>query len=324
MIRDIFLKENINKYIDVNYFIDDVMKSGHIFPINSFTFKLKLNEDCFEDASERKEAYEIRKKLILYLKSILPQNEIDMINTYLTYPLHANILYNQYNQKESELNNILKDKKITINSKIYGDIIFKFIKHIDTDKYIFTRFAHNDENDEIYIYIPKDKITMSDLASLFDNNKRLVHEIVHLIDNKNNRLTSDNYNELNRKAYFNHPNEFKAFSQDLICEFGRYIFKNNVNINKNKLNNEDYVFNILADFLEENGSEYKMKKHTIDLFVEFINSLTEQNGKVFLNMLKEYLQYICNTDKDIDLSESFTKNQLINLFRGEKYFKEAK
>ena len=37
-----------------------------------------------------------------------------------------------------------------------------------------------------------------------------------------------------------------------------------------------------------------MKKHTIDLFVEFINSLTELNVEVFLNMLKKYLQYICN------------------------------
>ena len=67
--------------------------------------------------------------------------------------------------------------------------------------------------------------------------------------NTNNSLNKPKF----RLNTTNQKNIINAFSQDLICECGRYIFKNNVNINKNKLNNEDYVFNILADFLEENG-----------------------------------------------------------------------
>lgn len=310
--KKILLEDWINEYIITNY-----------LPINVFEpildNKFYLNEDYNDNALERKDAHVIYIQFLNTIKQYLTQEELDQINTFRAFHYNkAAILYAQMLNYPSSV-----PHNFSINTK-YGLLNFEFTER---SKYTLDNniiLAYNDDTQTILLFVDDiNNITCKDILNIFRKKRRLIHEIIHFIDDRlnvlNKNVPNDDY------EYVNSPSEYKTISQDLISEFGRYLFKHYKNIDRNKLNNKEYIFDLLNEFLSTSNKDY-LKRHTeIQLFINFVSLFSDVHKKELFNKIVEYLNYIYNTDKDIDLKDStLIKNQLIKLYRAESYLKGNK
>lgn len=289
--------------------------------ITNNIFKLQLFEDYNSDAADRKDAHEIYMIFLREIKKYLNQEELDMLNAFRQYYDEARSVYRDVLNEPSILNKTLKNHGFYVSTR-YGKLGFYLLpKNEFSDVNLkAAHLAYDDEDIRIILFTSDNNytITKEDLINVFRKKRRLVHELTHYIDDVRGDLTKEA--PITKDTYVNDKYEFRAFNQDIISEFGRFIFKNHINIDKNKLTDTNYINNLLYTFLSEKNPDYKYKKEELNLFMDFIEALNKENLFIFLKNVYEYLEYVYDTDKDINLSEGFNKNQLINLFRAEEYF----
>ena len=143
-----------------------------------------------------------------------------------------------------------------------------------------------------------------------------------LIDNKLKQLHKAEYNQNDVSKYLNDPDEIRAITQQLTVMLGTYIKKYVKSIDLEKLNDIDYVAELLEELLSTKNKGYYKNKDEIEITNALFNNMSEDTKRQIISYLAEYLKDIYNTGKDIDLYEGRLKARLLRLHNPEEYLKE--
>lgn len=281
-----------------------------------------LNENT-DWTKERKECHSIYMQFCHFIENNISQEELDMINTFREYTSVAQFPYVFDLSKSSTLNAVLKNNSFILNT-VKGPLKFQFStyedENIQKDSAIF---AYDDKDQRIIFFVDDpNNVTKEEVINILRNKRRLNHEFVHFIDDMNDELKK--YNDIESEVdYINKNTEVKAIIQDLVMEFGRYIFKYHKDIKPEELKDTNTIEKYLNEFLSTNNRDYKNKYYTIQLFSTYLHNFSDDNLKLLSDTLEDYFKYVFNTEDDINLSESnnWKYKQLLRLWRGNEYFK---
>ena len=310
------LKEIVEHVFKGKEFVDNLDWKYPIYPF--FYIKEEFNNTpSKKEMQETKKIYNSLRRKIL---SSLPKEEASLIDLYKSYGSIASHRIDIDERRASAINNILQNNCINVDTP-YGNLIFEFATHkkykvgdktlcaFDTDTKHIILFVNNSSN-----------ITTLDLIKILRHRNRFTHELSHYIDDINNNLSYEEYDdtEEGELAYINNPSEFKADAQTIVSTFGSYLFKNQNDItnNYNLTNKKDieYLFNI---FLTDESSTNVIDSDDLSEFRKRIVNWTDKNKQNFGRFLYEV---ISNTQDLKDFDESKRQDNLLKLLSLEESF----
>lgn len=289
--------------------------------LSRFKWKENICED-FDNADseqDRLEASKIVRNLINFIKSKSTEAELDYLDTYIMYGDNAGYAFDVDEQRTSSLSKVLNNQnQIRIDTK-YGNLIFEFATRNQYNVSDDYKLAYDDDkNKKIIFFVENPKeLTNEDVKNFICYIRRLPHELTHYIDDMRKIAKNNPYDQNDPVAYLNDEDEHKAICRDIIDSFGRYIIKNKNFVNYKRINDINYVTDILYKFLNDTKNNVETKDD-LAMFRRQLGNFNKKN----LDRFFDYLQYVLkNTFKpeDVNLNESFTKDQLILMFRWRKY-----
>ena len=272
--------------------------------------------DNVDSKQDRLEACKIIRDLINFIKNKSTENELDYLDTYIMYGDNAGYAFDVDEQRMSSISKVLNNQnQIQIDTK-YGPLIFEFATRNQYNVPDDYKLAYDDENKKIIFFVENpNKLTNEDVKNFICYIRRLPHELTHYIDDMRKIAKNNNYDLNDPIAYLNDEDEHKAICRDIIDSFGRYIIKNKNFVDYQKINNIDYIADLLYKFLNDSNNNIETKDD-LAMFRRQLGNFSDKNKDKFF----DYLQYVLkNTFKNNNLSESFTKDELIKMFRWRKY-----
>lgn len=310
----------IEDWIDTYLIYDCCAKNlPFAYNVTPFYFKESATEEDYAYAKWRKDAQIIYLKFINWLGLNMDKADRDMLNTYRINGDIANYKYAFKKYKKSSLQDKLNNNKQIIQASKYGKIIYQFISRNKLNAPKTWEMAYDDEADIIYLFVENDDyITKEEILNIIRHPRNFEHELTHLIDNRLKIANHNQYDQSDFKQYVNDPDEFKAICQQLIVAIGTYIKKHWRNIDFDKLNDLNYIGELLYNIFDEKTLYYKKNEDNIEMYKFQIDNMDDEHKKKLFNYIRNYLLDIYDTDKDIDLNEN--RNRLIKLFRPEEYF----
>lgn len=298
--------------------INDILKHNCCMYPSPFPYlkeSFYLESEAEDLAKERYDAQVIYSKFVNFLGLNMSKDERYILNLYRTYGQQAlSRCYKQQNNIISFIPKLKANNYQIVQSSKYGKIVYEFNSHAELNVSNSLIMAYDNETYIIHLFVEdKEKIKLIEIIDFIRYKRRFIHELTHFIDDKLKQSKNLNYDFNNPKEYINDPDEFKAISQQLVVAVGTYIKKYWKQINFDRLNDLNYIGDLLEDILGKNTRYYFKNKDDIDFYNAQINYMSDKNKKVLYTYIRDYLKDIYNTEKDIDL---------LKLFDPEEYLKE--